>query len=74
MESNISHVFAYLFTSRPKAYSLKGIKGLLKLWLLKINGSDFKDIYFEALEKHDKQTKENNLINPIYINNNNKNS
>ena len=74
MESNISHVFADLFTSRPKSYSLKGIKGLLKLRLLKINGSDFKDIYFKALEKHNKQTKENNLINQIYINNNKTNS
>ena len=42
MESHISHIFADIFTSRPKAYSKKGLKQLLKLRLLKMNGHDIK--------------------------------
>lgn len=51
MESHISHIFADLFTSRPKAYSQKGLKQLLKLRLLKINGRNIKDEYFNTLRK-----------------------
>lgn len=46
MESHISHIFADIFTSRPKAYSKKGIKQLLKLRLLKINKKNIKEEYF----------------------------
>ena len=45
MESHISHIFADLFTSRPKAYSKNGLKQLLKLRLLKINGKDIRKQY-----------------------------
>ena len=46
MESHISHIFADLFTSRPKAYSKKGLRQLLKLRLLKVNNKDIKNMYF----------------------------
>ena len=49
MESHISHIFADLFTSRPKAYSQDGLRQLLKLRLLKINGKDIKKMYLESL-------------------------
>ena len=50
MESHISHIFADLFTSRPKAYSKKGIIQLLKLRLLKVNKIDIKNKYLNSLE------------------------
>ena len=46
MESHISHIFADIFTSRPKAYSKKGLRQLLKLRLLKVNNKDIKKMYF----------------------------
>ena len=49
MESHISHIFADLFTSRPKAYSKKGLRQLLKLRLLKTNRKDIKKMYLETL-------------------------
>ena len=49
MESHISHIFADLFTSRPKAYSKKGLRQLLKLRLLKTNRKDIKKMYLENL-------------------------
>lgn len=51
MESNISHVFADIFTSRPKAYSKNGLDSLLNIRLLKINGYDLKKTYFKSLKK-----------------------
>ena len=69
MESNISHVFADIFTSRPKAYSKKGLKALLKIRLLKINGSDLKQLYFHSLYKHSKIHEESLLDNRLIINN-----
>lgn len=50
MESHISHIFADLFTSRPKAYSKKGLRQLLKLRLLKVNGRDIKQLYLNNLK------------------------
>ena len=50
MESHISHIFADLFTSRPKAYSKNGIRQLLKLRLLKVNNFDIKQKYLDSLE------------------------
>lgn len=50
MESHISHLFADIFTSRPKAYSKKGLKKLLDLRLLKINNYNIKDLYFKSLK------------------------
>lgn len=46
MESHISHIFADIFTSRPKSYSKKGLSQLLKLRLLKVNNKDIKNMYF----------------------------
>lgn len=49
MESHISHIFADLFTSRPKAYSKKGLKKLLELRVFKINGINIKELYLKQL-------------------------
>ena len=49
MESHISHIFADLFTSRPKSYSKKGITQLLKLRLLKVNNIDIIQTYLKSL-------------------------
>lgn len=49
MESNISHCFADIFTARPRAYSKKGLRQLLKLRLLKVNNQDIQKIYFGVL-------------------------
>jgi len=51
MEAHISHCFADIFTSRPRAYSTKGLRQLLKLRLLKCNGIDIQKTYFEVLNK-----------------------
>ena len=59
MESHISHIFADLSTSRPKAYSHKGLKQLLKIRLLKVNGYNIKDIYLKNLNK--KTTNKENI-------------
>lgn len=62
MESDISHVFADLFTSRPKAYSKDGLNGLLNIRLLKVNGYDLKQVYFESLKKEKKTKIDNEII------------
>lgn len=49
MESHISHIFADIFTSRPKAYSKNGLRQLLKLRLLKVNGKNIKELYLNNL-------------------------
>lgn len=49
MESHISHIFADIFTSRPKSYSKKGLRKLLQLRVLKTNGLNIKDLYFNQL-------------------------
>lgn len=49
MESHISHIFADIFTSRPKAYSKKGLRKLLQLRVLKTNGINIKDLYLKQL-------------------------
>lgn len=51
MESHISHIFADLFTSRPKAYSKKGLRKLLELRVLKSNGVNIKQLYLQQLIK-----------------------
>ncbi len=56
MESHISHIFADLFTFRPKAYSKKGLKQLLKLRLLKTNNINIKEMYFNTLRKKEDKT------------------
>lgn len=49
MEAHISHCFADIFTSRPRAYSEKGLRQLLKLRLLKVNEIDIQKTYFDVL-------------------------
>ena len=49
MESHISHIFADLFTSRPKAYSKNGLIKLLKLRVLKSNGINIKQLYLQQM-------------------------
>ena len=72
MESHISHVLADIFTSRPKAYSKKGLKQLLKLRILKINKTDIKELYFKNIKIHKvnykkkKTTKTENKTNINY--------
>ena len=63
MESHISHIFADLFTSRPKAYSKKGLNQLLKLRLLNVNGYNIKDIYFNNLYKKPQQNLNSSMLN-----------
>jgi len=51
MEAQVSHVFADIFTSRPRAYSKHGLRQLLKLRLLKANNIDIQKTYFQVLNK-----------------------
>jgi len=68
MESHISHLFADIFTSRPKAYSEKGLKQLLKLRLLKVNKKDIKQIYLDNLKPKEELKNQNNLLRNKIIN------
>lgn len=52
MESHISHLFADLFTSRPKSYSASGLRKLLKIRLLKVNGYNLKQVYLNSFNKN----------------------
>lgn len=56
MESHISHIFADIFTSRPKAYSKAGLKQLLKLRLLKVNKKDILKEYLNSLKTNIEKT------------------
>ena len=56
MESHISHIFADIFTSRPKAYSKNGLRQLLKLRLLKTNNKNIKQMYFDNLRNKELQS------------------
>ena len=51
MESQISHNLAYLFTSRPKGYSLKTLNKLLKIRLLFKNNENIKLLYLNNFNK-----------------------
>lgn len=55
MESNISHCFADIFTARPRAYSKKGLRQLLKLRMLKVNNQDIQKIYFGVINNEFKK-------------------
>lgn len=67
MESHISHIFADLFTSRPKAYSKRGLRQLLKLRLLKVNNKDIKQMYLNNLKpKQEKTTYTSRFIKNKY--------
>lgn len=62
MESHISHIFADIFTARPKAYSKNGLKKLLKLRLLKVNNIDIKQAYLNTYKKTNiKENQSNNF-------------
>ena len=73
MESHISHVLADIFTSRPKAYSKKGLRQLLKLRILKINKIDIKELYFQNINTHRINIKKKQLANQENKRNNNYN-
>ena len=45
------YIFADIFTSRPKSYSKKGLRQLLKLRLLKVNNKNIKEKYFNTFRK-----------------------
>lgn len=62
MESHISHIFADLFTSRPRAYSKKGLEQLLKIRLLKVNGYNLKELYLDSINKTNNKEEFNNFI------------
>ena len=67
MESHISHIFADLFTSRPKSYSKNGLRQLLKLRLLKVNKKNIKQLYFNSLKpKPNKLTYTSRYIKDMY--------
>ena len=68
MESHISHIFADIFTSRPKAYSEKGLRQLLKLRLLKVNKKDIRQIYLDSLKPKEELKYQNNLLRNKIIN------
>lgn len=72
MESHISHLFADIFTSRPKAYSKNGLRQLLKLRLLKINNKDIKKMYFDSFKemKSNINIQINDNYNNFYYNSN----
>ena len=63
MESHISHIFADIFTSRPKAYSKKGLKKLLEIRLLKVNGINIKKLYLKNIKKHEIFHKKRKITN-----------
>ena len=73
MESHISHVLADIFTSRPKTYSKKGLRQLLKLRILKINKIDIKELYFQNINTHRINIKKKQLANQENKRNNNYN-
>ena len=73
MESHISHVLADIFTSRPKAYSKKGLRQLLKLRILKINKIDIKELYFQNINTHRINIKKKQLASQENKRNNNYN-
>lgn len=77
MESQISHNLADLFTSRPKAYSIKTLEKLLKIRMLFKNNYNLKELYLNNFNKNEALTineeelnysifeKKTNNINPL---------
>lgn len=71
MEAHISHNLADLFTSRPKAYSLKMLDKLLKIRLLYKNGHNIKKLYLNNYNSKEILTVNSDninysIFNPIY--------
>lgn len=68
MESHISHIFADIFSSRPKAYSKKGLSQLLKLRLLKVNNKNIKEKYFNTFRKKESRINQSHTYYNYYDN------
>lgn len=63
MESQISHNLAYLFTSRPKGYSLKMLNKILKIRLLFKNNENIKQLYLNNFNKKEIIDYKNEVLN-----------
>lgn len=63
MESQISHIFADLFTSRPKAYSIKMIDKLTEIRLLFKNDFNIKKLYLNNFNSEKILTINNEFLN-----------
>ena len=63
MESQISHNLAYLLSSRPKGYSLKMLKKILKIRLLFRNNENIKLLYLNNYNKQEIQNYEETTLN-----------
>ena len=68
MEYHISNIFADIFTSRPKAYSKKGLSQLLKLRLLKVNNKNIKEKYFNTFRKKESRINQSHTYYNYYDN------
>lgn len=63
MESQISHNIADLFTSRPKAYSIKTINKLMKIRLHYKNNDNLKELYLNNYNSNTTLTFNNTSLN-----------
>lgn len=63
MESQISHNLAYLLSSRPKGYSLKMLKKILKIRLLFKNKENIKLLFLNNFNKHEILDYKEELLN-----------
>ena len=63
MESQISHNLAYLLSSRPKGYSLKTLKKILKIRLLFRNNENIKLLYLNNYNKDEILTYDEEQLN-----------
>ena len=66
MESQISHNIADLFTSRPKAYSVKTLNKLLELRLLFKNGFNIKELFLNNFHSKVQLTINDNINYSIF--------
>ena len=71
MESQISHTLADLLASRPKAYSIKTLKKILKIRLLYKNNHNLKQLYLNNYNKKDILTINAEHLNYEIFNKNN---
>ena len=63
MESQISHNLAYLFTSRPKGYSINMLNKMLKIRLLFKNNENIKLLYLNNFNKKEIVNLDNENLN-----------
>ena len=68
MESQISHNIAYLFTSRPKGYSIKMLDKILELRLLNRNNHNIKQLFLNNINNSNKLTINQENLNMDYLN------